>query len=95
MAARRSLSMQTRKAARVLPEPVGAEIRVGSPRRIAGQPAVCGSVAEPNFARNHSCTTGCAQARAVSVAGSRSASMSDCSASPTLRLGGRPERPPN
>ena len=58
MAARRSLSMQTRNAARVLPEPVGAEMRVGSPRRMAGQPAICGSVAEPNFVVNHSCTTG-------------------------------------
>ena len=56
--------MQARKAARVLPEPVGAEISVGSPARIAGQPAVWGSVGEPNFVRNHSCTMGCAHARA-------------------------------
>ncbi len=34
--------MQTRKAARVLPEPVGAEMRVDSPARMAGQPALLG-----------------------------------------------------
>ena len=39
--------MHTRNAASVLPEPVGAEISVGSPRRIAGQPAICGSVGVP------------------------------------------------
>src|SRR5580658_1628508 len=64
MARRRSWSMATRNAARVLPEPVGAEMRVVSPRRIAGQPSICGSVAEPNLARNHSATMGWAQARA-------------------------------
>ena len=38
--ARRSWSMQTRNAARVFPEPVGAEMRVASPARMLGQPCV-------------------------------------------------------
>ena len=59
--------MATRNAARVLPEPVGAEMRVVSPRRIAGQPSIWGSVAEPNLVRNHSATTGCAHARAAAA----------------------------
>ena len=48
-AARNSLSMHTRNAASVLPDPVGAEISVGSPRRIA-RPSLqsCGSVGVPN-----------------------------------------------
>ncbi len=41
--------MQTRKAESVLPEPVGAEMSVGSPRRMAGQPAIWGSVGEPEL----------------------------------------------
>src|ERR1700712_4274722 len=56
--------MQTRKAVRVLPEPVGAEMSVGSPRRMLGQPSICGSVGVPNFAVNHSCTKGWAHASA-------------------------------
>ena len=55
--------MQTRNAARVFPEPVGAEMRVASPARMLGQPWVCGSVGLPNLLRNHSAVTGCAQAR--------------------------------
>ena len=50
--------MLTRKAASVFPEPVGAEIRVGSPRRIGGQPKIWGSVGDPNLDRNHSAVTG-------------------------------------
>ena len=47
--------MATRKAARVLPEPVGAEMRVG----LAGDDGWAsrrswGSVGEPNLVRNHS-----------------------------------------
>ncbi len=61
--------MQTRNAARVFPEPVGAEMRVGSPARMLGQPCCWGSVGEPNFERNHSAVTGCAQARDSGVAG--------------------------
>jgi len=38
-----------RNAARVLPEPVGAEIRTSSPVRMAGQPWICGSVGSPKL----------------------------------------------
>ncbi len=43
--------MAERKAARVLPEPVGAAISVCRPSRIAGQPSRCGGVglAEPGL----------------------------------------------
>src|SRR5579884_2384097 len=67
--------MQARNAARVLPEPVGAEIRVESPARMCGQPSTWGSVALPNLARNHSRTTGCAHARASAAAGSPAGKM--------------------
>ena len=50
--------MQTRNAARVLPLPVGAEMRVASPARMLGQPWVWGSVGLPNLLRNHSAVTG-------------------------------------
>src|SRR6516225_4154317 len=36
--------MQTRKAASVLPDPVGAAIRVWRPAAISSHPAACGSV---------------------------------------------------
>src|ERR1700674_536367 len=55
--------MQIRKAARVLPDPVGAEISVVRPASICGQPCSCGSVGVPNLRTNHSCTIGWAQAR--------------------------------
>jgi len=58
--------MQLKKAASVLPEPVGAEIRVVRPAMMCGQPCSCGSVGVPNFETNHYCTRECAQA---SVAG--------------------------
>src|SRR5258708_7401841 len=62
--------MQMRNAARVLPEPVGAEMSVGRAARMAGQPSICGSVAEPNRERNHSWMMGWAHARAsAGVAG--------------------------
>ncbi len=54
--------MQTRKAERVFPLPVGAEMRVASPARMLGQPCSCGSVGVPNLLMNHSAVTGCAQA---------------------------------
>ena len=60
--------MQTKNAARVLPLPVGAEMRVASPARMAGQPCSWGSVGVPNLLTNHSAVTGCAQARAVGIA---------------------------
>jgi len=45
------------------PEPVGAEISVSFPARMGGQPSIWGSVGQPNFARNQSRTSACAQAR--------------------------------
>ncbi len=39
--------MAARKAASVLPEPVGAAIRVWRPAWISGQARACGSVGEP------------------------------------------------
>ena len=38
-ASRKSRSMQTRNAASVLPEPVGAAIRVSTPLAMAGHPS--------------------------------------------------------
>ncbi len=46
-------SMALRKAARVLPEPVGAEISTSRPWRISGQPRRWGSVGAPKVAANH------------------------------------------
>ena len=65
-AARKSRSMPTRKAASVLPEPVGAAISVSSPAAIEGQPRACGSVGPSGKRRsNH-----------VRIAGWKSASPS-------------------
>src|SRR5579872_7345948 len=50
--------MQMRNAARVLPDPVGAEIRTLRPAAISGQPCTCGSVAHSNRASNQSETRG-------------------------------------
>src|SRR5580704_11371539 len=58
-------SMQARKAAKVLPEPVGAEISVVRPARMCGHPCSWGSVGVPNRWTNQSRTRGCAQARGV------------------------------
>src|SRR5207302_10283542 len=58
---RTSRSMQARNAARVLPDPVGAEIRVVRPVRTCGQPCSWGSVGVPNRRTNHSLTIGWAQ----------------------------------
>ena len=44
---RMSWSMPMRKAARVLPEPVGAATRVSRPERMAGQAAAWASVGGP------------------------------------------------
>src|ERR1700726_2065995 len=81
MAWRRRRSMATRNAASVFPEPVGAEMRVGSPATMEGQPPSCGSVGVPNLATNHSCTMGWAQAREAGMAMAGSATgMADCNA---------------
>src|SRR5689334_6807781 len=45
--------MPQRKDARVLPEPVGAQISVCLPEAIAGQPAACAGVGASNEASNH------------------------------------------
>jgi len=50
--------MAQRNAARVLPVPVGARIRVDSPRAMAGQPRICGRVGEGKTAVNQSRTAG-------------------------------------
>src|SRR5271155_5197057 len=55
--------MQAKNAASVLPEPVGAQIRVFFLARMCGQPSSCGSVGVPNFVTNHSRTSGCAHSR--------------------------------
>src|SRR5262245_24231753 len=65
IALRTSRSMQIKNAARVFPEPVGAEISVVWPARIRGQPSNCGSVEVPNRVTNQSRTSGCAHARPV------------------------------
>ena len=57
-ASRKRRSRQTRKAARVLPEPVGAAMSVSSPAWIRGQPAACGSVGVPKRRWNQSATVG-------------------------------------
>ncbi len=48
--------MPHRKAVRVLPDPVGARIRVWSPAAMAGQPWAWASVGAPKAVRNHSRT---------------------------------------
>ena len=48
---------------------------------LPASPATWGSVAEPNFARNHSCTTGCAQASASTASRDGPALVSSCRAS--------------
>src|SRR5580658_3687440 len=55
--------MQARNAARVLPEPVGAQINVFFLARMCGQPSSCGSVGVPNLPKNHSRASGCAHSR--------------------------------
>src|SRR5215469_6311841 len=57
--------MHIRKAASVLPEPVGAEIRVVFPEAMCGQPYCCGSVGVPNRDTNQSRTSGCAHCSSV------------------------------
>src|ERR1035437_3098170 len=50
--------MHHRKAARVLPVPVGARMRVDSPRAMAGQPSCCGRVGAGKTASNQARTGG-------------------------------------
>src|SRR5690348_1152530 len=67
-ALRTGRSIQARKAARVLPEPVGAEISVVLPARMCGQPSDCGSVGVPKRPINQSRTSECIQARSGAMA---------------------------
>src|ERR1700732_1299411 len=55
--------MQIKKAASVLPEPVGAEISVVFPARMWGQPSRCGSVGVPKRLTNQSRTSGWAHSK--------------------------------
>src|SRR5690348_6312114 len=73
IAFRTNQSMQVRNAARVFPDPVGAEINVVLLARIWGQPCSCGSVAAPNRPVNHSWTMGWAQLRVGKFIGTLSA----------------------
>jgi hypothetical protein len=47
------LSIPQRKAARVFPEPVGAQIRVFAPEAIAGQPRAWAGVGASKESSNH------------------------------------------
>src|SRR5579875_3351451 len=62
-------SRHQRNAVRVLPVPVGARIRVESPRAIAGQPSRCGAVTSSKTARNHWAVMGWKSASGSAVAG--------------------------
>src|SRR4029078_11247930 len=55
---RKSWSIEVRKAASVLPEPVGAAMSVCSPRRMARQPSAWASVGSPKRPAHHSRRTG-------------------------------------
>src|ERR1035437_6672810 len=86
-----SLSRQDRNAARVFPVPVGASIRVDSPRAIAGQPSRCGAVGPGNDARNQAAVMGWKSARAVADSSSPAncdgaAMRVGCDAAAGLRL---------
>ena len=50
--------MLARKAASVLPEPVGAAISVSRPEAISGQPSACASVGASNRRWNQARTAG-------------------------------------
>src|SRR5436309_14173146 len=63
-------SRQARKAASVLPDPVGAKISVLRPAAMEGQPCRCAGVGSPSVCRNHSRTGGRKRSRA-SVASMR------------------------
>ena len=61
-------SRHQRKAVRVLPVPVGARMRVESPRAMAGQPSRCGAVVPAKVERNHSAVMGWKRSRPSSPA---------------------------
>ena len=53
-----SRSMAQRNAAKVLPEPVGARIRLWWPSAMAGQPCACAGVASGKEVSNQARTAG-------------------------------------
>jgi hypothetical protein len=55
---RTSASIAARKAASVLPDPVGAATRVCRPPRIAGQASICACVGAAKAERNQLATAG-------------------------------------
>src|SRR5207248_1673319 len=61
--------MHHKNAAKVLPLPVGARMRVESPFAMAGQPAACAAVAPANTASNHSRTAGWNSANGLAAGG--------------------------
>src|SRR5438270_9715858 len=65
-----SLLRHQRKAVRVLPVPVGASMRVDSPRAMAGQPSRWGGVGWSKTARNHAAVMGWKRERASVGVGS-------------------------
>ena len=69
MRSRSSRSIPQRNAASVLPEPVGARIRVWSPAAIAGQPRSWAGVGSAKARANHSATTGWKSSSAGRAAG--------------------------
>ena len=50
--------MHSRKAASVLPEPVGADTSTSRPAAISGQARACAAVGSPNRSRNQASTSG-------------------------------------
>jgi hypothetical protein len=64
-----SLSRHHKKAVRVLPVPVGARMRVDSPRAMAGQPSRWGGVTVSKTARNQAAVMGWKTARASAGSG--------------------------
>jgi hypothetical protein len=62
--------MHHKKAANVFPVPVGARIKVVSPRAIAGHPETCGKVGVAKTASNHARTAGWKMPRTFSAAAS-------------------------
>ena len=66
--------MATRKAASVLPEPVGAEISVSRPAMMCGQPRACASVGALKRRSNQARTAGWKESRTFMTERERSIS---------------------
>ena len=71
-----------RKAARVFPDPVGADTRTSRPARMAGQASSCGAVAAANRPRNHSAVRGWKSCMPRPVASGKSVARRDSATSP-------------